>query len=592
MKNEFKLVFDYSKRYRLPLTITIISMLLLVAVQLLIPWVIKLLVAAITNQAGSATPTGSPDFIVRLTEVVLIVFVARAGLQFLRSYMGHVAGWGVVADVRLYVYEHLQRLSLRFYEDKQTGQLMSRVVNDTDLFEQLIAHAVPDVLVNVLTLIGVSIVLFTLNWQLLLLSLVPIPLVVVSLQVYARYVRPAFRERQKVLGDLNALLNDNLSGIREIKAFTREDAQLLRVRQGIDRYRRSLLSALRLMATFQPFVEFTSSLGVIVVIYFGGQLAFRQTLPVADLVAFFLYLDMFYQPVRNLSGAWEAVQNALAGADRIGELLEEQPEIHNRAGAVALPGRAVGHIAFREVSFWYSSGDPVLEHITLEIPARSVVALVGPTGVGKSTLVSLVPRFYDVCSGVITLDGQDIRDLTLESLRRQISIVLQDVFLFHGTVRDNLLFGRPEATEREMVAAAKVANAHSFILALPDGYDTLIGERGVKLSGGQKQRLSIARAVLRDAPILILDEATSSVDTETELLIQQALERLIVGKTTIIIAHRLSTIHKADTIVVLDGNGIVEMGTHAQLMALGGLYRRLHTAQEAEAMVAPALPGE
>ena len=589
MTGEFKLVIDYAKKYRLALTVTVVSMLLLVAVQLLIPWVIKLLVAAITDRAAGATPAIGPDFIMRLTEVVLIVFVARAGLQFLRSYMGHVAGWGVVADVRLYVYEHLQRLSLRFYEDKQTGQLMSRVVNDTDLFEQLIAHAAPEMLVNVLTLIGVSIVLFTLNWQLLLLSLVPIPLVVASLQVYARYVRPAFRERQKVLGDLNALLNDNLSGIREIKAFTREDAQLLRVRQGIDRYRRSLLSALRLMATFQPFVGFTSSLGVIVVIYFGGQLALRQALPVSDLVAFFLYLDMFYQPVRNLSVSWEAVQNALAGADRIGELLEEEPEIHDRAGALALPGRAVGHIAFRDVGFWYNSGDPVLEHITLDIPARSVVALVGPTGVGKSTLVSLIPRFYDVCSGVIALDGQDIRNLTLESLRRQISIVLQDVFLFHGTVRDNLLFGRPDANEREMVAAAKVANAHSFILALPDGYDTLIGERGVKLSGGQKQRLSIARAVLRDAPILILDEATSSVDTETELLIQQALERLIVGKTTIIIAHRLSTIHKADTIVVLDGNGIVEMGTHAQLMALGGLYRRLHTAQEAEASAGFAL---
>jgi len=573
----FQLVFAYARKYTGALVITVISMLLLVGVQLLIPWIIKTLIASITEQA---TSRASLSLVTQLTVLVLIVYIVRAGLQFLRSYMAHVAGWGVVADVRRHIYEHLQRLSLRFYEDKQTGQLMSRVVNDSDLFEQLISHAIPDVVVNVLTLIGVSAVLFSLNWRLMLLSMVPIPLVVLSLQVYARYVRPAFRERQKELGDLNAVLNDNLSGIREIKAFTREEEELRRVGDRIDRYRRSLLKALRLMATFQPFVEFTSSLGIIVVIYFGGQLALQQTLSVADLVAFFLYLEMFYQPVRVLSGAWENVQSALAGADRVADLLEEEPEVRDQTGALELTGRAQGAISFREVSFRYANGDTVLEGITLDIPAHHVVALVGPTGVGKSTLVSLIPRFYDVCRGVITLDGHDIRTLTLESLRRQISIVLQDVFLFHGTVRENILFGRPDASEAEVIAAAQIANAHTFICALPDGYDTLIGERGVKLSGGQKQRLSIARAVLKDAPILILDEATSSVDTETEFLIQQALERLMVGRTTIIIAHRLSTIRNADTIVVLDGKHIVEMGTHEQLLARDGLYRRLYMVQQ------------
>jgi ABC-type multidrug transport system fused ATPase/permease subunit len=572
-----KLLLRFAKKYTWPLVITMVSMLILVGAQLLIPWIIQQLISLVTEQQLSFDTMNT---VKQLTLIALLAFLARGIVQFLRSYMAHIAGWGVVSDARKFVYEHIQKLSLHFYEDKQTGQLMSRVVNDTDLFERMIAHAIPDILINVITFVGITIVLASLNWRLTLYSMAPIPLIILALIAFSKFVRPAFRHRQQQVGELNAVLNDSIAGIREIKAFNRESEQLERVEIGIENYRTSLLNALRLMAIFQPFIDLSTSIGQLIVIFFGGRMALQGTLSVAELVAFFLYLEMFYQPIRALGMSWEHIQESMAGFDRVAELLSEEPDVTNPSHPKELPEKIDGHLTLENVSFSYIDGEKVLENINLDIPASNVVALVGPTGVGKSTLVSLIPRFYDVSTGSIKLDGIDIRELNVEELRRNISIVLQDVFLFHGSVKENILFGNPKATEDDIVRAAKVANAHEFISELPEGYNTIIGERGVKLSGGQRQRISIARAVLKNTPILILDEATSSVDTETELLIQQALERLMQGRTTIIIAHRLSTIRNADKIVVLQGKEIVEQGKHAQLLSNHGLYNRLYTVQE------------
>ena len=571
-----RFVFRFARQYSWPLIWTVVSMFLLTAVRLVVPWIVKTMVDTVTASGAGAEQMSTLS---RLALLGLAAYSVQVVLRFVRSYMAHVAGWGVVADVRAAVYEHLQRLSPSFYEDKQTGQLMSRVINDSDLLEQLMAHAIPDVAVNVLMLVGVTLVLMSISPTLALLSMVPIPLIVLAMRGYSKYVRPAFRRRQAELGELNAALNDNLSGIREIQAFTREDTEAGRILGHIVRYRDSNLNALRLMAAFHPLVEFFSGLGTLVLVFFGGRLVLAGALSIGALVAFFLYLERLYEPVRALSEAWDGVQQATAGAERIAELLDEQPDVADRAGAVQLQHRARGAITMRDVGFWYREGDVVLQQVNLDIPSGTVTALVGPTGVGKTTLSKLIPRFYDVREGSIQLDGVDVRDIQLQSLRKQISIVLQDVFLFHGTVRENILFGRPGASEEEMINAATVANAHEFVTTLPQGYDTVIGERGVKLSGGQRQRIAIARAVLKDAPILILDEATSSVDAETEMLIQQALERLMVGRTTIVIAHRLSTIRSADKIVVLEGSRIVETGTHEQLMQGQGLYRRLNEVQ-------------
>lgn len=557
--------------------LTTLTMLGLVGAQLLIPWIIRLLIDRLTTEPLTQ---GTVDFITRISVIALIVFIARGLMQFVRSYAAHKAGWGVVSDARRLVYQHIQKLSLRFYEDKQTGQLMSRIINDTDLFERMIAHALPDVIVHGITLVGVIAILLSMNIRLTLLTVIPVPLIIVALIGYSKLVRPAFKNRQQSIGELNAVLNDSLSGIRDVKAFAREEDELYKVDSKIQLVLHKNLRALKLMAIFNPIFDFAAGIGQLLVIFFGARMAIAGTLSIANLVAFFLYLDSFYTPVRSLGNSMEAVQESLAGFERIADILTVSPEIASPTDPHVFTEPIKGHVNLKNVYFHYNEGEDVLTDIELDIPAGSTVALVGPTGVGKTTLISLIPRFYDVIRGTVTIDGVDVRMIQLDQLHESVSMVLQDVFLFHGTIRENILFGRPDATEEEIIRAAEIANASEFIDRMPKGYDTLIGERGVKLSGGQKQRISIARAVLKNSPILILDEATSSVDTETEMLIQQALDRLIKGRTTIIIAHRLSTVRNADHIVALEGTGIVEAGTHEELLSKRGLYHKLYTAQQ------------
>lgn len=579
---ELKAILPFAKPYKWWIIMATLCMLVVTSASLAGPWVIRSLLTSVTQGYE-----GAVDFshINLLAALVVGIYIIRALSKFGTDYISHCAAWNMVRDIRQKMYDSLQRLSMSYYSDKQTGELMSRVINDTRTFEVLLAHAIPTVVVNGIMLVGVFAILAYMNLTLALLTLIPVPILAWMVLKFSKISRPLFRKNQEKVGELNAILQDNFSGIKEIKAFTQEEHESRRTGEALAVQTRAMLRALRVTNAFHPGIEFVSSLGTVIVIFFGGRLALGTHLPLEDLAAYFLYLNIFYQPIMALGQINEGLQQALGSAERVLSIVQAEPEIKEAPDAVELK-RVQGAVEFRNVSFKYVDNIPVLKDISFKLKPGETLALVGATGVGKTTIASLIPRFYDPDRGKILVDGKDIRSLTLNSLRRQISLVSQDVFLFNGTVLDNIIYGSPGATDEEVIAAAKAANAHEFILGLENGYDTKIGERGVRLSGGQKQRLSIARAILKNSPILILDEATSAVDTQTERLIQEALNTLKENKTAVVIAHRLSTIQDADQIVVLREGEILEQGTHDELLQNQNLYYQLCQAQSASRTLA------
>lgn len=572
--NKIKRFITYYKPYKWLFAMDLFCAFTAAGIDLLFPVLVRyLLDNGINQELGVAV-----EVIIKMGIFMLFIFIVRYFCQYFITAWGHIMGARMEFDMRNDIFSHLQKLSFSYYDNNKTGQLMSRIVNDLFDISELAHHGPEEIFISLIKIIGSFVILMTIDVKLTLLTFILVPFMVTFAIFYNKKMRGIFAKNRQKIADVNAQVEDSLAGIRVVKSFSNEEIEKEKFLNGNRAFLNTKQESYYYMGRFFSGVRLFDGI-IYLVAVIGGALFIRQgTVSTSDLVAYLLYINTLLVPIRSLIDFTEQFQKGMTGFERFLEILNTEPDIKDREGSIELSD-VQGRVAFDRVSFKYDSGSHVLKDIDLRLEPGETVALVGPSGGGKSTLCSLIPRFYEVTDGSIKVDGTDIRDITLESLRKNIGIVQQDVYLFAGTVRENIRYGKPDATDEEIIEAAKNANAHEYITGFEKGYDTYVGERGVKLSGGQKQRISIARVFLKNPKILVLDEATSALDNQSEKIVQQSLERLSQSRTTFVIAHRLSTIKNAKTILVLTDNGIEERGTHEELISSNGIYASLYNAQ-------------
>ena len=574
-KGKWKKFISYYKPYKKIFVSDMFFACIGAAVTLIIPLIIRYITSDVIYRNSSE----SLKTILMLTGIMVVLIILECYCNYFIAYYGHIMGAKMEYNMRNEIFSHYQKLSFSFFDNQKVGQLMSRVTNDLFEISELFHHGPEDIVISIIKLFGSFSILLSINWRLALTAFAIVPVMLLYAFYFNIKMKRAFVKNRARIADINAQIEDNLSGIRVVKSFANEEIEMDKFKVGNDRFVESKKESYKYMGLYHSGLGAFTTLISVIVIALGAVFITTDIISITDLITFLLYINNFTEPIKKLINFTEQFQNGASGYTRFLEILDINPDITDKPDAKELVN-AKGDIIFDDVSFHYEEhSETVLSNLNLHVKEGEYIALVGTSGVGKSTLCSLIPRFYDVSSGCIRIDGTDIRDYTLKSLRNNIGIVQQDVYLFTGSVMDNIRYGRPGTTDAEIVAAAQNANAHEFIMNLPEGYDTNIGQRGIKLSGGQKQRLSIARVFLKNPPILIFDEATSALDNESEKVVQESLEKLAKNRTTFVIAHRLSTIRNAEKILVLSGNGIAESGNHQQLLAKNGIYAELYNMQ-------------